>query len=131
MPPGGNAEGAAATAVPGETAETAATQRDRHLQGIVGHGRAALQKVLGCTKRIQAEAGTGGFQQAIGDGLRPRTDRRHAVGADAAVHALSRRLEIGRPIFAPICLTTNGLGATAPASLVYATRPGADSVQPT
>ncbi len=102
MPPGGDAEGAAATAVPGEAAGTAATQRDRHLQGIAGHGRAALQKAFGCTKRIRAEAGTGRFKQVIGDGLRPRTDRRRAVGADAAVHALSRRLELGRPIFAPI-----------------------------
>jgi len=35
------------TAVPSETAETAPTQRDRHLQGIAEHGRATWQKASG------------------------------------------------------------------------------------
>ena len=35
------------TAVPSDTAETAPTQRDRHLQFIAKHGRAAWQKAFG------------------------------------------------------------------------------------
>ena len=54
-------------AVPSGTA--APTQRDRRLQSIAEHGRAAWQKVSGCTKRVRAEAAIGGFKQVTGDGL--------------------------------------------------------------
>ncbi len=86
------------TAVPSETAETAPTQRDRHLQSIAEHGRTAWQKASGYTKRARAEAAIGRFKQVIGDGLRSRTDRRRATEVDLAVHALNRMLELGRPI---------------------------------
>ena len=86
------------TAVPSETAETTPTQRDRHLQSIAQHGRAAWQKASGYTRRARAEAAIGRFKQVIGDGLRSRTDRRRATEVDVAVHALNRMLELGRPI---------------------------------
>ena len=86
------------TAVPSEAAETAPTQRDRHLQAIVGHGRAAWQKASGYTKRFPAEAAMSRFKQVIGHGLRSRTDQRRATEVDVAVHALNRMLELGRPI---------------------------------
>jgi len=86
------------TAVPSETAETTPTQRDRHLQSIAQHGRAAWQKASGYTRRARAEAVIGRFKQVIGDGLRSRTDRRRATEVDVAVHALNRMLELGRPI---------------------------------
>ena len=86
------------TAVPSETAETAPTQRDRHLHSVAEHGRAAWQKASGYTKRARAEAAIGRFKQVIGDGLRSRTDRRRAIEVDVAVHALNRMLELGRPI---------------------------------
>jgi len=86
------------TAVPSETAATAPTQRDRHLQSIAEHGRAAWQKTSGYTKRARAEAAIGRFKQVIGDGLRSRTDERRATEVDVAVHALNRMLELGRPI---------------------------------
>ena len=86
------------TAVPSETAETAPTQRDRHLQNIAEHGRTAWQKASGYTKRARAEATIGRFKQVIGDGLRSRTDERRATEVDVAVHALNRMLELGRPI---------------------------------
>ncbi len=86
------------TAVPSETAETAPTQRDRHLQSIAEHGRAAWQKASGYTKRARAEAAIGRFKQVIGDGLRSRTDERRATKVDVAVHVLNRMLELGRPI---------------------------------
>ena len=44
------------TAVPSKTAETAPTQRDRHLQHIAEHGRMAWQKASGYTTRARAEA---------------------------------------------------------------------------
>ena len=86
------------TAVPSETAETAPTQRDRHLHSIAEHGRAAWQKASGYTKRARVEAAIGRFKQVIGDGLRSRTDRRRATEVDVAVHALNRMLASGRPI---------------------------------
>jgi len=86
------------TAVPSEAAETAPTQRDRHLQFIAEHGRAVWQKASGYTKRARAEAAIGRFKQVIGDGLRSRTDERRAIEVDVAVHALNRMLELGRPI---------------------------------
>ncbi len=86
------------TAVPSEMAETAPTQRDRHLQGIAEHGRAAWQKASGYTKRARIEAAMSRFKQVISDGLRSRTDRRRATEVDVAVHALNRMLGLGRPI---------------------------------
>ena len=85
------------TAVPSETAETAPTQRDRHLHSIAEHGRAAWQKASGYTKRARAESAIGRFKQVIGDGLRSRTDQRRATEVNVAVHALNRILELGRP----------------------------------
>ena len=86
------------TAVLSETAETTPTQRDRHLQDIAEHGRAAWQRASGYTKRSRAEAAMSRFKQVIGDGLRSRTDRRRATEMDVAVYALNRMLEFGRPI---------------------------------
>jgi len=86
------------TAVPSETAATAPTQRDRHLQFIAEHGRMAWQKASGYTARDRAEATIGRFKQVIGDGLRSRTDQRRTTEVDVAVHALNRMLELERPI---------------------------------
>ncbi len=85
------------TAVPSDTAATAPTQRDRHLQDIAEHGRAAWQKACGYTRRARVEAAMSRFKRVIGDGLRSRTDQRRATEVDVAVHALNRMLELGRP----------------------------------
>jgi len=85
------------TAVPSEVAETAPTQRDRHLQWIAEHGRMAWQKACGYNKRARAETTMARFKQVIGDGLRPRTDKRRATEVAVAVRALNRMLELGRP----------------------------------
>lgn len=85
-------------AVPSETAETAPTQRDSHLQFIAKHGRAAWQKAFGYTIRARAEAAIGRFKQVIGDRLRSRTDPRRATEVDVAIHALNHMLDLGRPI---------------------------------
>jgi hypothetical protein len=85
------------TAVPSETAATAPTQRDRHLQFIAKHGRAAWQKASGYTIRARAEATIGRFKQVIGDGLRSRTDKCRATEVHIAAHALNRMLDLERP----------------------------------
>ena len=86
------------TAVPSDTAETAPTQRDQHLQAIAEMGRMGWQKASGYNIRARVEATMGRFKQVIGDGLRSRTDRRRATEVDVAVHVLNRMLELGRPI---------------------------------
>jgi ribonuclease HII len=91
-----------ATAVPSETATTAPTQRDRHLQQIAEHGRMTWQKASGYTTRARAEAAIGRFKQVIGDGLRSRTDDRRATELDVAVHALNHMSELGRPNYVRI-----------------------------
>src|SRR3954453_4888054 len=63
-------------AVPSETAETAPTQRDQHLQLIAEHGRMGWQKASGYNRRALAEATIGRFKRVIGDGLHSRTDQR-------------------------------------------------------
>ncbi len=86
-----------ANAVPSDTAATAPTQRDRHLQHIAKHGRLAWQAASGYTKRARAETGMSRFKQVIGDGLRSHTDGRQATEVGVAVHVLNRMLELGRP----------------------------------
>src|SRR3954464_14765798 len=90
------------TAVPSKTAETAPTQRDRHLQLIAERGRRAWQRASGYTKRARAEATIGRFKRVIGDGLRSHTDERRATEMDVAVQVLNRMLELGRPTYVRI-----------------------------
>src|SRR4051812_29690008 len=91
-----------ATAVPSRTAETAPTQRDRHLDLIAEKGRMGWQKASGYNWRARAEATIGRFKRVIGDGLRSRTDERRATEMDVAVHVLNRMLELGRPTYVRI-----------------------------
>src|SRR3954467_8058791 len=90
------------TAVPSATAETAPTQRDRHLQLIAEKGRMGWQKASGYNARARAEATIGRFKRVIGDGLRSRTDERRATEMDVAVQVLNRMLELGRPNYVRI-----------------------------
>jgi hypothetical protein len=85
------------TAVPSDMAENTPTQRDRHLQSIVEHGRRGWQKRSGYTRRALVESAISRFKRVIGDGLRSRTDRRRATEIAIAVQALNRMLELGRP----------------------------------
>src|SRR3954454_13901533 len=78
------------TAVTSQTAESAPTQRDRHLQHIADHGRRAWQRASGYTKRAGAEAAIGRWKQVIGDRLRAQTDERRATEMNVAVHVLNR-----------------------------------------
>lgn len=86
-----------ANAVPGDTAETAPTQRDRHLDSIARHGRMGWQKRSGYNVRALFEDDISRFKRVIDDGLRSRTDGRRATEVAIAVAALNRMLELGRP----------------------------------
>jgi hypothetical protein len=90
------------TAVPSHTAESAPTQRDRHLQLIAERGRRVWQSASGYTKRARAETAIGRWKRVIGDGLRSHTDERRATEMDVAVHVLNRMLELGRPTYVRI-----------------------------
>src|SRR3954471_21983318 len=85
------------SAVPSESAETAPTQRDRHLQLIAEKGRMGWQKASGYNARARAEAAISRYKRVIGDGLHARTDRRRVTEVNVGVHALNRMLELGRP----------------------------------
>src|ERR671920_1429924 len=85
------------TAVPSDTAETAPTQRDRHLRLIAGRGRMGWQKASGYNWRALVEADIARFKRVIGDGLRSHTDGRQATEVAIAVQVLNRMLDLGRP----------------------------------
>src|SRR5215213_4166054 len=74
------------TAVPSQMAQTAPTQRDRHLQLIAERGRLGWQRASGYTKRARAETAISRYKCVIGDGLRSHTEERRATKMDVAVH---------------------------------------------
>ena len=88
--------------VPSETAETAPTQRDRHLQLIGECGRMGWQKASGYNWRALVEADIGRWKRAIGDALRSQTDARQATEVAVAVSVLNRMLGMGRPNYVRI-----------------------------
>jgi hypothetical protein len=89
-------------AIPGETAETAPTQRDRHLQCIAERGRMGWQKAPGYNWRALVEADIARWKRVIGDGLRSQTDGRQATQVAIAADALNRVLDLGRPEYVRI-----------------------------
>ena len=111
-----------ATAVPSQTAESAPTQRDRHLQLIAEQGRMAWQKASGYTKRARAEAAIGRWKQVIGDRLRAHTDERRATEVDVAGPRAQPHAGAGTPELRPHRLNLAGAGVSAPAPLIPAPR---------
>ena len=85
------------SAVPSDTAETAPTQRDRHLQMILKQGRRRWQKASGYHWRALVEVDISRFKRVIGNGLRSRTDCRRGTEIALAVGVLNQMLELGRP----------------------------------
>jgi len=88
-----------ANAVPSDTAESAPTQRDGHLQHIARHGRMSWQSASGYNRRARVEAAINRWKQVIGDELRAHTDERRATEVAVAVQALNRMLDFGRPSY--------------------------------
>ena len=91
-----------ATAVPSDTAESAPTRRDGHLQHIARHGRMSWQTASGYNRRARAEAAINRWKQVIGDELRAHTDGHRATEIAVAIHALNRMLDLGRPTYVRI-----------------------------
>jgi Transposase DDE domain len=91
-----------ANAVPSDTAETAPTQRDRHLRCIAERGRMGWQRVSGYNWRALVEADVSRWKRVIGDGLRFQTDGRQASEVAIAADVLNRMLELGRPEYVRI-----------------------------
>jgi hypothetical protein len=91
-----------ANAVPSETAGTAPTQRDRHLQCLAERGRMGWQKASGYNRRALVEADISRWKRVIGEGLRSQTDRRQASEVAIAADVLNRMLELGRPQYVRI-----------------------------
>jgi DDE family transposase len=85
------------SAVPSETAETAPTQRDRHLELIAARGRPGWPTATGYPRRALAAAAVSRSKRVIGDALRARTEPGQATEVAIAVRALNRMLELGRP----------------------------------
>ena len=85
------------TAVPSQTAASAPTQRDRHLQLITEQGRMGWQRASGYTNRARAERAISRYKRVIGDGSRSHTEEHRATEMNVAVHALNRMLALGGP----------------------------------
>ena len=103
-----------ATAVPSETANTAPTQRDRHLRQIAERGHMGWQKDSGYNRRALVEAAIGRYKRVIGEALRSRTQRRQATEAAIAANALNRMLESGARSPSVSRKTELGLGSMRP-----------------
>jgi Transposase DDE domain len=86
-----------ANAVPSQAAESAPTQRDRHLRCIAERGRMGWQKASGYNWRALVESDISRWKRVIGDGLRSQTDGRQATEVAIAADVLNRMLELGRP----------------------------------
>jgi len=91
-----------AGAVVSASAETAPTQRDRHMRMIAERGRMAWQKASGYNLRAKVEASIGRYKRVIGDALRSRTDQTEATEVALAAGALNRMLGFGRPNYVRI-----------------------------
>ena len=89
-------------AVPSDTAETAPTQRDRHLRCIAERGRIGWQKASGYNWRALVECDIARWKRVIGEGLRSQTDGRQASEVAIAAEVLNRMLELGRPKYVRI-----------------------------
>jgi Transposase DDE domain len=91
-----------AGAVVSASAESAPTQRDRHLRMTAERGRMAWQKASGYNLRAKVETSIGRYKRVIGDALRSRTDQTEATEVAIAAAALNRMLAFGRPNYVRI-----------------------------
>ncbi|MGY0781914.1 MULTISPECIES: IS5 family transposase [Azospirillum] len=80
-----------------DTAATAPTQRDRHIQMIAENGRMAWQRDSQYNVRARVEGQIGRWKQVIGPALRFHTDEAQATEVAIAAAVLNRMLDLGRP----------------------------------
>jgi hypothetical protein len=86
-----------ATAVPGPTADTAPTQRDRHIRTIRGKGRMGWQRAVGYGKRSLGETAVFRYKAIIGRRLRARALPAQKTEARVACSVLNRMTRLGMP----------------------------------
>ena len=85
-------------AVPGPTAATSPTQRDRHVLWVEEHGRMNWQKASGYNLRAKVEAAISRYKRVIGDILKSRDDGRRVTEVAIAVKSLNRMRDLGQAI---------------------------------
>ena len=90
------------SAVPSDAAETAPTQRDRHVRCIAERGRMGWQRSSGYNWRALVESDVSRWKRIIGDGLRSQTNERQATEVAIAADVLNRMLDLGRPEYVRI-----------------------------
>ncbi len=86
------------TAVTSDTAQTAPTQRDRHLQVISERGRLGWQKAVGYGRRSLVEVAMLRYKALIGHSLRARTLRTQKVEATAGCKVMNVLTSLGMPV---------------------------------
>ena len=86
------------TAVPSTAADTAPTQRDRHLQLIRDKGRMGWQKAVGYGRHSLGETAMSRYKALIGRGLRARSLPAQKTEARAGCAVLNRMTRLGMPI---------------------------------
>ena len=89
-------------AVPSDTAGTAPTRRDRHIEAIAERGRMGWQRSSGYNWRALVESDVSRWKRIIGDGLRSQTNERQATEVAIAADVLNRMLDLGRPEYVRI-----------------------------
>ena len=87
-----------ATAVPGPTADTTPTQRDRHIRTIRDKGRMGWQRAVGYGRRSLGETAVSRYKAIIGRRLRARTLCAQRTEARVACLALNRMTRLGMPV---------------------------------
>jgi hypothetical protein len=103
-----------ATAVPGPTADTTPTQRDRHIRTIQDRGRLGWQKAVGYGRRSLGETAVSRYKTIIGRGLRARTLPAQKTEARAACSVLNRMTRLGMPVSQRVALQTATAAAPRP-----------------
>ena len=86
-----------ATAVPSAAAETAPTQRARHIQSLAEHGRLGWQRQTGYGQRAKAETAMARDKRILGDQLHARTLSRQQAEAAVRGTILNRMIGQARP----------------------------------
>jgi hypothetical protein len=84
--------------VPSATAETAPTQRDRHIQLIGERGRLGWQRAVDYGKRSLAEVAMFRYKKLIGRGLHARSLPAQKTEAKVACRVINRMTSLGMPV---------------------------------
>ena len=86
------------TAVPSNTAETAPTQRDRHLQMIQERGRLGWQKAVDYGRRSLGEVAMFRYKTLIGRRLHARTLPTQKTEAAVGCKVINLMTRLGMPV---------------------------------